>query len=534
MPRPFAAIEKRIASMESAWAARESREAAPAMNREVDFVDDSMPEQAAFIRDPARLKVVFCTRRAGKSYGEGRLLCQEAAATPNVSCLYIALTRGSAENTMWRDVLKELDRELGLNATFNETKLRMTLPNGSTTTLLGLDTAEDEKKKLLGGKYKVVVIDEAASFTIDVHELVYEVLKPAVSDHRGTICLSSTPTNVHAGLFFDITKDQDPMKPGRWTHEDWSCHRWSYEQNPYMRAKVEEDIAELIAKKPLIEQTPGFQQHWRGRWCIDLSKLVYKFVLGRNSFDGVLPPMRAGAWHFTLGIDTGWKATAFTLCAHHDHLPNLYVLESWKRRAMDITAIAEVEQWYRSRFPLEQSVVDGANKQAVEEMNRRHGLSLEAADKRDKFEFIDIMNDDFAQQRVLISTAKWEPELVEQFTDAGRCGTEDYVSEFKCGLLVAEYSKLVIDETKLKKQLKREEQRGLENHCCDSTLYPWRKAYPYLSTVLPAVAPAIGTPAWHQAQAKHEAEREEVELEAAIAEARERREANEELADLIR
>ena len=106
MSRPFAAIEKRIASMESAYAAREQKLAAPAIPTAVNFIDDTMPEQAAFIRDPARLKVAFCTRRAGKSYGEGRYLCQEAAATPNVSCLYIALTRLSAENIMWRDVLK--------------------------------------------------------------------------------------------------------------------------------------------------------------------------------------------------------------------------------------------------------------------------------------------------------------------------------------------------------------------------------------------------------------------------------------------
>lgn len=534
MPRPFAAIERKIASMESAFSAREQKVSAPSAPTSMNFVDDSMPEQAAFIRDPARLKVGFCTRRAGKSFGVGRLLCQEAAATPNVSCLYIALTRDSAENIMWRDVLKVLDRELGLNAHFNETKLRMTLPNGSTIRLLGLDVAEDEKKKLLGGKYKVVGIDEAASFTIDLHQLVYEVLKPAVSDLRGTICMTSTPTNVHAGAFFDITKGQDPMQPGRWVHEDWSCHRWSYEQNPYMRAKVEEDIAELIAKKPLISETPGFKQHWRGQWCIDLSRLVYKFQLAFNSFDGVLPPMRAGDWHYQLGIDTGFKATAFTLTAHHDHLPALYVLESWKRRGMDITAMAEVEKWYRSRFDIEQSVVDGANKQAVVEMNNRHGLSLLPADKKDKFEFIDIMNDDFAQRRIFVSTAEWEPERVAEFTDLGRCGTDEYINKHKCGLLVAEYAKLVIDERKLLKLRKREEQAGLENHCCDSTLYPWRRAYPYLSTVLPQLAPKVGTPEWRQAEQQRQLDEEERELQAAITEARERRESNEELADLLR
>ncbi len=486
-------LERRIAVAESRLAAKQIADSADL--RKI-FIDESMPEQAAFIRDPSRLKLIFSTRRGGKSYGEGRYLCKEAWETPNVSCLYIGLTRESAWRVMWRDVLKDINTKLQLGAAFNETKLLMTMPNSSTVQLLGLDSAEDEKAKLLGGKYKVVVIDEAASFSIDLRALVYDVLKPAVTDYRGTIVMSSTPTNLHAGMFFELTKDQDPMSPGLWQRDGWSCHRWSYEQNHYIRAQVESEIAELVAAKgELVKETPGFKMNWRGQWCIDDSKLVYKFSAGRNTFNGELPPFRSGDWHYVLGIDTGWKATAFTLTAYHDRSPLLYVLESWKRRAMDITDMAEAEKWYRSRFDIEQSVVDGANKQAVQEMNFRHGLSLMPADKKDKFEFIDIMNDDFVMERIRISSAKWEPELISRFTDAARCGTPDYVSELKCGLLVSEYAKLVIDERKLLKLRKREEHANSENHCADSTLYPWRYAYPYLSTKDRAAPVRPGSPA---------------------------------------
>lgn len=508
--------------------------ASPAPPRRINFVDDSVPEQAAFIRDKARLKLVFSTRRGGKSYGEGRFMCQEAWETPNVSCLYIGLTRESAWRVMWRDVLKDLNTKLKLGAKFNETKLLMTLPNGSTTQLLGLDATEDEKAKLLGGKYKVVVIDEAASFTIDLEDLVYNTLKPAVADHRGTIIMSGTPSNIHAGMFFGLTKDQNPMQPGRWVRDGWSCHRWSYEQNHYIRPQVEEEIAELVAAKgELVRQTPGFKQMWQGQWCIDDTKLVYKFLVGRNSFNGALPEFHMGDWHYTLGIDTGWKASAFTLTAHHDHSPILYVLESWKRRGMDVTAMADVEKWYRTRFDIEQTVVDGANKQAVEEMNKRQGLSLEAADKKDKFEFIDIMNDDFIQERILVSSARWEPELLAQFMDLGRQGAEEYLSPLKCGLLVSEYSKLVIDERKLLKLRKREEHPNSENHCADSTLYPWRKAYPYLSSAIKPLPPKHGTVAWHESEARRHQAQEDDELERAIAEQRERREAEQEISDLV-
>lgn len=511
-----------------------NRHPEPQPKREPAFIDDSLPEQASFIRDPARRKLVFSARRGGKSYGEGRFMCKEAWETPNVSCLYIGLTRDSAWRALWRDVLKDLNTKLQLGAKFNETKLLMTFANGSTIQLLGLDATDDEKDKLLGGKYKVVVIDEAASFTIDLDELILKTIGPAVADHRGSIVLSGTPSNIHAGIFFELTKDQDPMVPGHWSRAGWSCHRWSYEQNHYIRAQVEAEIAELIAAKgDAVMQTPGFKQMWRGQWCIDDTKLVYKFNITRNSFDGRLPTFHDGKWSYVLGVDTGWKASAFTLCAYHEHSPVLYVLESWKRRGMIPTDMSNVVHWYKSRFDIERVEVDGANKQAVEEMNQRHGAGLSAADKKDKFEFIDLMNDDFIMERICVSTAQWEPEHIGQFVDAARCGTEDYVSRLKCGLLVAEYAQLVLDERKLLKLRKREEHHGCENHCADSTLYPWRRTYPYLSTILKPKAAALGTLEWYAEERARQQARVEAEIEADIEAAQERRREAEELADLL-
>jgi hypothetical protein len=61
------------------------------------FLDPTFPVQSAFIADQAKLKVVLCTRRSGKSYGAGLYLYREAFQTPGASCLYIALTRDSSE-----------------------------------------------------------------------------------------------------------------------------------------------------------------------------------------------------------------------------------------------------------------------------------------------------------------------------------------------------------------------------------------------------------------------------------------------------
>lgn len=494
MTRSLGPLERRLAEAEA-------RQESASNRTPPQFIDESLPEQAAFIRDPARRKLVFSARRGGKSYGEGRFMCQEAWATPNVSCLYVGLTRDSAWRTMWRDVLKDLNRKLHLEATFNETKLLMTFTNGSTIQLLGLDATDDEKDKLLGGKYKAVVIDEAASFSIDLDELIVKTIGPALADHRGTLILSGTPSNIQTGVFFALTKDQNPMVPGCWQRDGWSCHRWSYEQNHYVREQVEEEIAALIAAKgEAVKETPGFKQMWRGQWCVDDTKLVYKFLAARNSFNGILPRYGIGQWHYVLGIDTGWKASAFTLVAYHDNDPCLYVLESWKRRGMLVSDISGIVKWYDGRFDIQERRVDGANKQAVEEMNQRHGVSLTAADKRDKFQFIDIMNDDFAMSRICVSTAKWNNDRAHEFMSLGKQGCEEYLTEFACGLLVAEYATLVIDERALIRLRKREEHPNSENHCADSTLYPWRATYPYLSSLAPGKPPRPGTPEHAAAQ----------------------------------
>ena len=52
----------------------------------------------------------MCTRRAAKSYSDGLVLAKAALERPDVSCLYIGLTRESAKRIMWKDVLKAINR----------------------------------------------------------------------------------------------------------------------------------------------------------------------------------------------------------------------------------------------------------------------------------------------------------------------------------------------------------------------------------------------------------------------------------------
>jgi hypothetical protein len=100
-------------------------------------------------------------------------------------------------------------------------------------------------------------------------------------------------------------------------------------------------------------------------------------------------------------------------------------------------------------------VIDGANKQGVEEMRKRHGLPLITADKRDKSTFIELMNSEFIQGHIQLVVPVCDP-------------------------LIEEYEKLVWDDRP--GLLTRREHPGCENHGTDSTLYAWRHCYSYMWT----------------------------------------------------
>lgn len=142
---------------------------------------------------------------------------------------------------------------------------------------------------------------------------------------------------------------------------------------------------------------------------------------------------------------------------------------------MDITAMVAEVRRYEEEFWVERTIIDGANRQAVEEMRARHGVQLEAAEKRDKFDFIAMMNDDFVQGYILLAAG------------------------YACDDLRAEARKLVKDKDALRRG-KQAEQPGLANHCLDSALYNWRYCYPYLAEKLPEV-PEKGTVAEAEAVA---------------------------------
>lgn len=121
--------------------------------------DYCFKEQIAFIRDPAKFKTAVCSRRAGKSEACAADLVDTSQNLKNSTCLYITLSRVSAERIIWRTLLKIIE-EHQLKVKINNKELSIKFLD--TNSMLYVSGAKDatEIEKFRGMSLNKVYIDE--------------------------------------------------------------------------------------------------------------------------------------------------------------------------------------------------------------------------------------------------------------------------------------------------------------------------------------------------------------------------------------
>lgn len=456
----------------------------PKINPSVLY-DEAFPQQKAFADDPSNLKALWCTRRAAKSFTAGLYMVREALAHPGSNILFIGLTRDSAKAIIWKDILVAIDKKHGLGARFNKSELSMTLPNGSVIRVTGVDAEETDMLKLLGKKYRLVCIDEASMYTVDTRTLVYAILRPAMVDpsstgQRGTICMMGTSSNFPRGLFYDVTTGKE---------QGWSLHTWTAHDNPYVRETWAQELAEIAKDRPLYMETPQFKQFYLNQWVVDEDKLVYKLQESRNLYSSLPEKLSPDGWSYVLGVDTGWEDdNAFVLCAYHANDPHLYVVKTYNRPHMTFDqVVAKINEFLQDpNMAPNRVIIDGANKQGVESMRTRSSIPFEYADKQGKVDFIEMLNGDLIQGKIMIQR--------------------------DCRVLIQEMMGLVWMTDGEKIKYPKKEHPSLSNHLCDAFLYAWRNGYHYHSSKVEDKV-AKYSKEWYAKQAEDIWEREREQLE---------------------
>lgn len=455
-----------------------------AQNKALTLFDPKFPQQKKFCDDPAKLKALFCTRRAAKSYTAGLYLVKECLENPGVNCLFIGLTRASAKGIIWKDILRVINKTHRIGAKFNLAELTMTFPNGSVIYITGVDVSEEEMNKLLGRKYRLVTIDEGSMYTVNLSNLVYGVLKPAMTDpnaggQRGTIAIMGTSSNFTRGLFYNITTKVE---------EGWSLHTWSAHDNPYVSKQWAEELEEIRTLRPLYMETPQYKQWYLNQWVVDENKLVYRFNSEKNIYDK-LPNLPNTGWTYILGVDTGWEDdNAFVLTGYHENDPCLYVIKTYCKNKMTFDqVVVKINEFLADPIQAPcKVIIDGANKQGVESMRVKSAIPFEYADKQDKATFIEMMNADLIQAKIKVNRTEQE--------------------------LMNEAMSLVWKTEGDKIKLPKKEHPALPNHRCDAWLYAWRNGFHYNATHAMETFP-VGSKKWYEKQAEGIWERERENLQ---------------------
>ena len=132
-----------------------------------------------------RWRVCVSGRRTGKTYLAMRELARFASA-PNSVVWYLTGTRSQAKTLVWAKLKKKLSKLNWIEST-NESELSIMLKNSSQICLKSAEQGDN----LRGESLNFLVIDEFCD--IDLDEIFFQVLRPALSDKRGACLMLGTP-----------------------------------------------------------------------------------------------------------------------------------------------------------------------------------------------------------------------------------------------------------------------------------------------------------------------------------------------------
>lgn len=423
--------------------------------RRLDIVP--FPQQDAFVEDPSTAIAALCTRRAGKTNALARRFYKTMMKYPGCLCVYIALTREAAQTIMW-PALEDQNEKENWGATLVDSRLEMHLPNGSKLKLYGADM-KNFIRRLRGIKTPGAAIDEAQEFGSHIVDLIDNILTPATADYTdGWIALTGTPGALTKGYFFEVTEQK---------LHGFNVHKWSLYQNPFM-PDPRGFVQRLKEKKKWDDDHPTLLREYGGKWVMDRDALLIKYDPTRDHYED-LPKIK---WHYIMGVDIGLRdADAIAILAWSDASPNIYLVEEDIGADQDITDLTERIEKYIKKYNPDKIVMDegGLGAKIAEEIRRRKGIPVHAADKARKMENVALLNDWLRHE-------KFKAKKTSQFAE-------------DCGLVQIDYEKSTPDKIMVKK--------GYHSDINDSVLYAFKES-PAYTFQAQSPTPQYGTPEWFE------------------------------------
>lgn len=480
--------------------------------------------QRAVSEDKSMLIAILSARQQGKSTWATLHAARECERRPRSEWVIIGLTRASVERIYW-EPLRGLSEAFGLGIKMNQQRLIATFPNGSKIYFFGADKI-DEIEKLRGSRFHGAIIDECKSYpqaTLKI--LIEDILGACLKGQAGRLYLIGTPGDVLAGEFYLATAEQPVLleKQKRWSNlpfgEEsrvadikgeavectgiWSVHRWGPETNDVTfhdektgrHFTMWEAFLEEKQRRGWDDDHPTWRREYLGEWVPGEGRVVYRYRSHIHDYDpepisadnpwGL--PVKTPGWRTCLGVDPGTKdGTAMVVWAWHPHEKGLWELYSEKRQPegelrMPVSAIA---RWYKDLDaeygPFDMAVMDpaGLATMVADTLAADHGIYLEPAEKKQKLDHIELLNDDFDAGLIHIRRgSELSDELMTNKWLEKSLGTE-----------------------------RRVEDPATPNDLCDAALYAFRWCLHKAARPAPLPGPPTFSADWYRQAARKERE----------------------------
>jgi len=326
-----------------------------------------MAPQRKVLEDKARLLLLCCSRRAGKSEVLSRMIADALLGCSHGEwVVFGARTLGIAKDIIWAE-LSVLDAKYCLGWSINNSDLSIATQSGGRFRLFGVDDRKSVDK-VRGKKYRLVICDEASTYDEHLRELVEVAFDPGTKDLDGRIVLSGTPGYVKVGYWYEASQG---------IVRGWSCHHWTIRDNTHI-ADVEAKLAETREMFGWDDDHPTYVCEYLGVWADNSTLLVCDYNDARNGIDE-LPDDYSLSWRHVIGIDFGSvDATAWVVLAVNPFTDERYVVYSFSQSGLLGDEPVEITRELVERFKTTYVVSDpaGGGLPFYKTFNAKHGQSM--------------------------------------------------------------------------------------------------------------------------------------------------------------
>jgi hypothetical protein len=336
--------------------------------------------------DQNDFRIVIGTRRCGKTRFIAAESLEVADQFPGEVVPYVAPTVGRA-----RDIImphfRKLQRDHGVQLTYNLGDHKIFTPNGGCVQLCGLAT-EAEVEKGRGGSSPALYIDECGAINQRLlQRAVRETYGPTTRDWigrggRGTL-LSGTPDYV-PGSYWNRLCGGNTRK----SEFGATVHHMTIFDNPFYAGREDSTIDAFCRDNGLKRSDSIVLREWFGLFAVDSDGLAYPH------WNQVVHPMHLMplAGYTSLGVDLGsdhpcaWVVIRWVLTEHVDTVTNQvryihhgHVLETYEESGLQVPDVVAITREFQKAYSVGVTHGDsgGGGKMTIDTLAGTYGLDIQ-------------------------------------------------------------------------------------------------------------------------------------------------------------